>query len=475
MTHDEPKKASLWGGGFAQSMHPTLAAISESLAQDMPLAAADLQASAAYARALGRCGVLSSQDSETLAAGIESLGADFAVGKWVPHGTEDVHTAIETEITQRLGDLGARLHTGRSRNNQVATAFRMALAQRLQQLDGAVAALQTTLIGRAHAEIDTLMPSYTHVQRAQPVRLGHVLLAPFWSLQRDRERLKQARERVLMLPLGAGAVSGHPFGLDREWLRQTLGFVGITQNSIDTVGDRDFAIEAAFGTAMVALHLSRVAEDLVTWSSSEFGYVRWPDSLATGSSLMPNKKNPDLAELVRGRSAQAVGDLVSLLVLIKGLPQSYQRDLQEDKPPVWRITAQTLASVQAMQAAMQHVHFDHAALAAALTDDLLATEAADVLVVRGVPFRQAHALVAQCVAAARQRSCGLKALAGTDFALPSPLTHEDLQHLSMEAAVERRTTLGGTARSAVIAQLEAAQKVLETTAVAPGAAVKDGT
>ena len=417
VTH-ENKKESLWGGGFVEAMHPTLATISESIEQDIPLAAADLRASAAYARALGRCGVLSASDAELLAGGIETLGQEFARGTWKPQGTEDVHTAIEAAITQRLGDLGARLHTGRSRNDQVSTAFRLALAERLQGIDAALVSMQQTLVTRAQEEIDTLMPSYTHVQRAQPVRLAHMLMASFWPLQRDRERLAEVRARVLMLPLGAGAVSGHPFGLDREWLRQTLGFVGITQNSIDTVGDRDFAIEAAFATAMIALHLSRVAEDLVIWSSSEFGYVRWPDSLATGSSLMPNKKNPDLAELVRGRSAQAVGDVVSLLVLIKGLPQSYQRDLQEDKPPVWRITAATLASAQAMQTALQNVRFEHGALKAALTDDLLATEAADVLVNRGVPFRQAHALVAQCVAAGRQRHCGIKALAGTDFALP---------------------------------------------------------
>jgi argininosuccinate lyase len=456
----ENKKESLWGGGFAESMHPTLAAISESLEQDMPLAKADLRASAAYAQALGRCGVLSHADAATLAHGIEALGEEFVQGTWKPQGTEDVHTAIEAAITERLGDLGARLHTGRSRNDQVSTAFRLALAERLECLDAALVGVQKTLIDRASQEIDTLMPAYTHVQRAQPVRLAHMLLATFWPLQRDRERLAEVRARVLMLPLGAGAVSGHPFGLDREWLRETLGFVGITQNSIDTVGDRDFAVEAAFATAMVALHLSRVAEDLVMWSSSEFGYVRWPDSLATGSSLMPNKKNPDLAELVRGRSAQAVGDVVSLLVLIKGLPQSYQRDLQEDKPPVWRITAATLASVEAMQAALQGLRFEHAALKAALTDDLLATEAADVLVGRGVPFRQAHALVAACVAAGRQRNCGIKALAGTDFALPAPLTHADLEALSMEAAVERRTAFGGTARSAVMTQLQAAQDAL---------------
>lgn len=309
--------------------------------------------------------------------------------------------------------------------------------------------------------MDTLLPAYTHVQRAQPIRLSHWLLSHFWPLERDMSRLQGARQRMLTLPLGAGAVSGHPFGLDRAWLASELGFCAITQNSLDTVGDRDFAVEAAFACSMVAMHLSRLAEDLVLWSSTEFSFVRWPDSLATGSSLMPNKKNPDLAELVRGRSAATVGDVVALLVLIKGLPSSYQRDLQEDKPPVWRVTQATHDSLEAMDAAMGAVHFEAAAMGSGLTDDVLATEAADLLVAKGVPFRQAHHIVAACVAEARTRGIGIKALATAEgFVWPAPLTAADVQSLDVTQAIERRTAPGGTARSAVLAQLEAARKAV---------------
>ena len=444
-------------------MHPALVTLSNSLAQDLPLADADLRASAAYARALGRCHVLSPDDAEKLAQGLLTLRSDLQAGRWTPAPScEDVHTAIEQEITQRLGELGGRLHTGRSRNDQVSTAFRLALAERLSKLMDAARQLQRTLMDRASHELDTLLPAYTHVQRAQPIRLAHWLLAHFWPLERDIARLQGARQRMLTLPLGAGAVSGHPFGLDRAWLALELGFGGITQNSLDTVGDRDFAVETAFACSMLAMHLSRLAEDLVLWSSTEFGFVRWPDSLATGSSLMPNKKNPDLAELVRGRSAATVGDVVSLLVLIKGLPSSYQRDLQEDKPPVWRVTQSTHDSLLAMDAAMAAIQFDAERMHAGLTDDVLATEAADVLVAKGVPFRQAHHIVAACVAEARKRHMGLKALAREhDFVWPTPLTSGDIEGLNVTAAIERRTAPGGTARSAVLAQLEEAKKAIE--------------
>jgi argininosuccinate lyase len=452
---------ALWSGGFEGAMHPALQAISDSLPQDMPLADADLFASAAYAQALGQCGVLKPGQANRLSRCLKTMRRELQSGAWRPQGGEDIHTAIEAEVTARLGSLGERLHTGRSRNDQVLTAFRLAIAEQLATLLDALHALKSTLLRRAGQELKTLLPAYTHLQRAQPISLAHWLMAHLWPLMRDTERLTQARHQALVCPLGAGAVSGHPFGLDRHALAASMGFTGVTQNSLDTVGDRDFAVEAVFACSLLAVHLSRFGEDLVLWSTTEFGFVQWPDALASGSSLMPNKKNPDLAELVRGRAAQPLGDLVSLLALLKGLPSSYQRDLQQDKAPVWRTLQTTLLSVQAMQVAVAHLEFDRTRMQAALSDDLLATEAADLLVQRGTPFRVAHHLVANCARAARQRHIGLKELSGcSDYALPAQLSAADLQSLSAMAAVQRRTAVGGTAIKAVREQMATARRLL---------------
>ena len=451
----------LWGGGFDAPMHPALVRISVALEDDLPLADADLRASAAYARALARCGVLSGPEGERLSAALEEMRDDLAAGRWALRDAEDVHTAIEAEVTRRVGELGERLHTGRSRNDQVATAFRLAARERALALVAAVRELQGTLADRATTELDTLLPAYTHVQRAQPVRLAHWLLGHFWPLQRDAERLAAAGARANVLPLGSGAVTGHAFELDRERLARELGFAAVSPNSVDAVGDRDFAAEIVFACTLLALHLSRLAEDLVLWSTAEFGFVRWPDALATGSSLMPNKKNPDLAELVRGRSAGALGELVATLALVKGLPSSYQRDLQEGKAPLWRATDSARTSLAAMTAALTGVEFDRERMRAALSDDLLATEVADAMVARGISFRQAHRAVAGAVAEARRLGVGLRELAdATPDALPEPLVAGDLLGLDFETAVERRAAGGGTGRRAVEAQLEQARAAL---------------
>ena len=453
-----PRSPSLWGAGFAEPMDATLAALSCSLGQDLPLADADLLASAAYARALGRCGVLVADEAARLASALEQMRADLASGEWRPGDAEDIHSAIESEVTRRVGEPGSRLHTGRSRNDKVATAFRIAVRERARELIDGVRALQSALVTRAEEEIDTLLPAYTHLQRAQPVRLAHWLLAHFWPLERDAARLAGARERANELPLGSGAATGNAFGVDRAWLARELGFARVTDNSLDAVGDRDFAVEIVFACSLLGAHLSRLAEELVIWSSAEFGFVQWPDSLATGSSLMPNKKNPDLAELVRGRSAATIGDLVSLLALLKGLPAGYQRDLQEDKPPVWRATGAARSSVAAMTVAVERVTFDRARMTAALSDDLLATELADAMVERGVPFRQAHQVVSALSAEARAEGIGWRELLRRrPERTPAPLSPDESLRLDFRAAVERRGTVGGTARAAVLAQIDYAR------------------
>ncbi len=449
----------LWDGGFTDPMHPALEAISCGVDQDLPLAAADLTASAAWAGALGRCGALDAGDADLLARTLAAMSADLEAGRWVPGPAEDVHTAIEAELTRRAGPAGGRIHTGRSRNDQVATAFRMAVRGRVDDVTAAARSLQRALLRRAEEDSDTILPSFTHLQPAQPVRLAHWILSHFWPIDRDVRRLADARRRADVMPLGSGAATGTAWPIDREDLARRLGFSACSENSLDAVGDRDFALECVFACAMVACHLSRLAEDLVVWSSPAFGFIAWPDSLATGSSLMPNKKNPDLAELVRGRSAAALGDLVSLLALIKGLPVGYQRDLQESKPPVWRATTAARASLEAMTAAVEGCRFMRDRMAEALTDDLLATEVADVLVRRGHPFREAHGAVARAVRTARDRGVALTALPADD--LPAPIRPEDLRGLDAERAVEARTATGGTSRAALAEQMDRARAALE--------------
>ncbi len=452
------KKTTLWSG--ASVMHPALAALSESLAQDLPLADADLRASAVYARGLARCGVLTKDEGETLANGLMALREELTDGTWLPADVEDIHAAIESELTKRHGDVGAKLHTGRSRNDQVATAFRLAARERVDGLIAGIKAVQSALVQRAEDEIDTLMPSYTHMQRAQPIRLAHWLLAHFFMLERDVERMRSARAMANVLPLGSGAVSGHPFAIDRAWLAKELGFERPTDNSLDAVGDRDYVCDIIYACSMAALHLSRFAEEMVVWSSAEFAFLRWPDALATGSSLMPNKKNPDLAELVRGQAGPMLGDLTSILVLVKGLPISYQRDLQEDKPPLWRATSRLATSLRAMEAACLLVDFDRQRMASALSDDVLATEVADRMVARGIPFRKAHHGVAAIMGRVREGKDDFKSLAKAND-LPEPLIQADFASLDMLAAIERRTAVGGTAKTAVEGQLGRARELIE--------------
>ena len=451
------KTKTLWGDG--QAMHPTLVALSESLAQDLPLADADLRASAVYARGLARCGVLTDAEATILADGLARLRDELSRGAWIPNAVEDIHAAIEIELTVRYGEVGQKLHTGRSRNDQVATAFRLATRERVDGVLAAVKGVQRALIERAEDEIDTLMPSYTHMQRAQPIRLAHWLMAHFFALERDVQRFTHARGVVNVLPLGSGAVSGHPFGIDRAWLAHELGFARPSENSLDAVGDRDYVCDVVYACAMAALHVSRLAEELVLWSTAEFGFVRWPASLATGSSLMPNKKNPDLAELLRGQAGPMLGDLTSILVLVKGLPISYQRDLQEDKQPLWRSTGRLVTSMRAMEAAMLHIDFDRERMKAALSDDVLATEVADRLVARGIPFRGAHHAVVAVMGRVRDGTDTFASLAKADD-LPAPLVQGDFANLDMLAAIERRTAIGGTARVAVLEQIEVAKGIL---------------
>jgi argininosuccinate lyase len=367
---------------------------------------------------------------------------------------EDIHSYVERRLTEQIGAVAGKLHTGRSRNDQIATDVRLWLRSQAAALDTALADLIRSAAERAEAEIDVLMPGYTHVQPAQPIRWSHWLLSHAWAWQRDRERLTDLSRRINILPLGAGALAGCPFAIDREKLADDLGFAAASPNSLDAVSDRDFVAEFMFWAALLGIHLSRWAEDLVFWSSREFGFITLADAYSTGSSLMPQKKNPDAAELLRGKAGRLVGGLTTLLVTLKGLPSSYDKDLQEDKEPLFDAVNTLSLALPISQGILETLAIHPERMTAALGDELLATDLADWLVRRGVPFRQSHHLVGRVVRRAEELNGTLSALPLAELQAISPIFTADVSIVwDMERSVEQRAVIGGTARSAVKAQI----------------------
>jgi argininosuccinate lyase len=404
--------------------------------------------------------VVPAADAAAIVEGLRAILAEAEAGRLSLTGDhEDVHSFLEAALYERIGAAAGRLHTGRSRNDQVVTAFRLYVKEQLVEIAGGVHALIAAALHRAAGAVEVILPAFTHLQHAQPVRLAHHLLAYVWMLDRDAARLQQAFAAADALPLGSGAVAGAGVPLDRRRTAQRLGFGRITENSVDAVGDRDFAVEAAAAAALLCAHLSRWADELVLWATEEFGFVALADRVATGSSLMPQKKNPDPAELIRGRAARAAGGVVALLALLKGLPAGYHRDLQEDKPATFEALDLALASVRAMHAFLQGVRFVPERMeTAARRGWLTATEAADYLVRRGVPFREAHALAGAVVRRAAGRDVPLWELPLADYQAVSPLFGPDvLDAVTLEAAVEAKDVPGGTARRRVLEQLDQAR------------------
>jgi argininosuccinate lyase len=359
--------------------------------------------------------------------------------------------------------VGGKLHTGRSRNDQVATDFRLWLMEATGKLDGLLREVQAALVERAKSDLGLLMPGYTHLQRAQPILLSHWWLAHFWPLTRDRERLTQARERMAVLPLGSGALAGTPFPVDRAFLAEQLGFHTVSPNSLDAVSDRDFAAEFLFAAALVGVHLSRLAEMMILFTSAEFGFIELADTYSTGSSLMPQKKNPDPLELARGKTGMLIGRLVGLLTTLKGLPSAYDKDLQEDKVPVFE-SADTLSMIlPVMSGLLRTLQVHPEAMRQALDPSLLATDLADYLVQHGVPFREAHGLVGQVVRRAQALGVALDRLSLAELQAISPVFSGDVsQVFDFQASVNRRAAAGGTAEAAVRAQLEAAESLIRS-------------
>jgi argininosuccinate lyase len=449
-----------WGGRFAEATDPRVERFSASVSFDRALAPFDVRGSIAHARMLGRVGLLAPEDVERLVEGLEAIGREIAAGELeFDASLEDVHMNVEAHLRERLGPLAGRLHTGRSRNDQVATDLALYLRRAARQARAGLIHLQEALAARAREHLDTVLPGYTHLQRAQPVRLAHHWLAYVEMLARDGERFADLGRRLARCPLGAGALAGTSLPLDRDDTARALGFEGPARNSMDAVASRDAALEFLAAGAIAMVHLSRLAEELVLWSSAEFGFVELADAYATGSSLMPQKKNPDVPELVRGKAGRAVGNLVALLTVVKGLPLTYNRDLQEDKEPVFD-TAKTLCDcLEVLAGALATLRVDAARMAEAAADPLLlATDLAEALVREGVPFREAHEAVGRLVADCLAKDLDLRALSREDLRAFHPAFPAGASELtSLERALEARSLIGGTARARVAEALASAE------------------
>ncbi len=457
-------RGKLWGGRFAQATDSLLESYSASEHYDRRLYAHDIRGSQAHARMLGRQGVLNSTDVDAIVDGLDAIKAEIEAGEfpWDP-ALEDVHMNIEARLTDRIGDAGKRLHTGRSRNDQVATDIRLYMRDAIDDLLEVLATLRGTLITLAERETETIFPGYTHLQSAQPVTAGHHLLAWEAMFGRDSERLQDLRKRVNRSPLGSAALAGTSYPVDRESTAAELGFDTVIDNSLDAVSDRDFAIEFCAAASLLMMHFSRISEELVLWANPQFGMVALPDAFCTGSSIMPQKKNPDVAELARGKTGRTYGALMALLTLMKGQPLAYNRDNQEDKEPLFDALDTALATSQIMAAMLAELRFvPEKCRAAAAQGYPTATELADYLVRKGVPFRDAHEQVGKTVALAVERGVDLAELALTDIQQHAPLATDDVFGvLTLEGAVAARDHIGGCAPAQVRAACARARTRLE--------------
>ncbi|MEZ0296829.1 MAG: argininosuccinate lyase [Candidatus Methylacidiphilales bacterium] len=447
---------AMWGGRFTTQAAPRLLRFSESISFDWRLYAHDIRGSIAHATMLHKVGILTEQELSDIKTGLEQIRAEIDRGEF-PWSLEreDVHMNIEAALTART-PAGGKLHSGRSRNDQIATDMRLWIKDQIDTNRRAITNLQDSLLAWARRDSDVVIPGYTHLQRAQPVLLAHHLLAYVEMLERDSDRFADCRRRADVLPLGSGAIAGSTLPLDRPYVAQLLGFAKVSTNSMDAVSDRDFIVEYCSAAALLAVHLSRLAEDLILWSSAEFGFIRIGDAYTTGSSLMPQKKNPDVAELTRGKSGRVIGNLTSLLVLIKGLPMTYNRDLQEDKERLFD-TADTIQACLEINADMlRDVAVHRAPCARAAADPLLlATDLADWLVTRNMPFRDAHHAVGKSVAKAEALNIPISQLPLAELKAISPVFDESaLSVFSIKTALANRPTAGAPNPQSVLAELD---------------------
>lgn len=455
----------LWGGRFTGEADEQLARFNASFRFDRRLFGADIRGSLAYAEALRHAGVLTGEEAEKIKSGLEAIrqrgqNEPGYLEAGVEAGIEDVHSFVEAELVKLVGEIGYKLHTGRSRNDQIATDLRLYVREAIDEVQAQLRSVQQALIELAEAHRDAAMPGYTHLQKAQPVLLAHYWLAYFEMFARDRERLAGVRTRVNVLPLGSGALAGTNYPIDRQLLARLLGFDEVSRNSLDAVSDRDFVLEFVGAAALIMMHLSRLSEDLILYSTSEFGFIELSDNVATGSSLMPQKKNPDALELIRGKAGRVFGHHVALLTMMKGLPLSYNKDLQEDKEPLFDTIDTVLGCLSAMQAVLRNIKIHRERMITAASQDYLnATELADYLVRKGMAFRHAHELVGRVVLFALEQGKQLDEISLDEYRQFSPLFDEDVYPaLSLAAALAGKAVPGGTAPERVAEALREAKQ-----------------
>ncbi len=457
--------AKQWGGRFEGTTDSLVEKLGESVSFDRRLAPWDIRASIAHARMLGAQGIISKADSKKIIAGLSVIAEEIEAGKFVfDPALEDVHTNIETALVKRIGDAGKRLHTARSRNDQIATDVRLWSRDQIDAIDHLLAHLQEAFLAIAEANVETILPGCTHLQHAQPVSLAHHMLAYFEMFHRDRIRFIELRTRVNIMPLGSAAMGGTPHPIDRFAVAEELGFDAVCGNSMDAVSDRDYLIEFCSNAAIAMMHLSRLCEELILWSTPEFGFIEIGDAYTTGSSIMPQKKNPDVAELVRGKTGRVYGDLTSLLTLMKGLPLTYNRDMQEDKEPVFDASDTVQTCVRVVTAMLPSIRFNVDAMREAAREGFLeATDIADYLVDKGVPFREAHGIVGRIVLHCTKTKKRLPDLALDEYTKFSPIFDRDIYRcLDPHTILRRRDHIGGTAPRQIKAAIKRARQILKT-------------
>lgn len=453
----------LWGGRFQKSAEQWVDEFGASISFDQKLVMEDLEGSTAHVKMLAACNILSQKEGKQILAGLEVLKSKAQAGELeFSTANEDIHLNLEKFLIDEIGPVGGKLHTARSRNDQVATDMHLYLKNRVKEIIEAVEAFQSAIVEQAEAHVETVVPGYTHLQRAQPISFGHHLLTYFWMLQRDKERLAESMKRIDLSPLGAGAMSGTTFPIDREMSANFLGFSGVYQNSLDAVSDRDFIVEFLSNASMLMMHMSRFAEEIILWSSEEFRFIELDDTFSTGSSIMPQKKNPDMAELIRGKTGRVYGNLFSLLTTLKGLPLAYNKDMQEDKEGMFDTVHTLMGSLPIFEGMVRTMTVRTDSMDKAVHSDFSnATELADYLAAKGLPFREAHEVTGKLVFTCIQHGYYLKDLPLADLQEASPLIEEDIYEVLLpKTAVARRNSLGGTGFEQVHHQLGLAKQLI---------------
>ncbi|MFE8704207.1 argininosuccinate lyase [Cytobacillus sp. FJAT-54145] len=453
----------LWGGRFTKSAEEWVDEFGASISFDQELVLEDIDGSIAHVTMLGKCGIISELETDTIKEGLKTLKEKAKNGELeYSVKLEDIHLNLESQLTDIIGPVGGKLHTGRSRNDQVATDMHLYLRNQVNLIIELVVEMQEALLNQAKQHVETIMPGYTHLQRAQPISFAHHLMAYFWMLQRDKDRLTESLKRINISPLGAGALAGTTFPIDREYTAHLLGFEGIYENSLDAVSDRDFILEFMSSSSILMMHLSRLAEEIILWSSQEFRFIELDDSFSTGSSIMPQKKNPDMAELIRGKTGRVYGNLVGLLTVLKGLPLAYNKDMQEDKEGMFDTVKTLVGSLKIFAGMLNTMKVNKAQMESATKNDFSnATELADYLSGKGLPFREAHEIVGQLVLACVKKNCFLVDLTMEEFKEASHLFEDDIYKvLNPVTAVQRRNSAGGTGFEQIRKALEKAEMVL---------------